>query len=73
MLKDTTLFATTVKKMNPATKPVKIGDGKLAIDGNTALAWNKEIFIFTGSSGQKKLPAQNAKTKTSPELTGQNN
>jgi hypothetical protein len=69
ILKDTTRFAAMIKKTSPKKQPVKIGSGKLIIDGNTALAWNKEVFIFTGTTNKQKLSNQNVKTKTPAELT----
>src|SRR5204863_3183768 len=38
--KDTAQFSAMIKKLNPKKKITKIGNGKLLIDKNTAVAWN---------------------------------
>jgi len=68
-LTDTSRFAAMVKKTSPGKKPVKIGNGKMVVDEPTVLAWNSEIFIFTGSSNKQTTSNQTVKTKTSAALT----
>jgi hypothetical protein len=66
--KDTAQFAAMIKKLFPRRKAIKIGGGKLLIDSNTALAWNREIFIITGSSSKKETANQTAKAKADAQL-----
>src|ERR1051326_3286403 len=66
--KDTVQFAAMAKKLNSGKQAVKIGNGKLIIDNNTALAWNREIIILTGNDSKKDSANQTAKEKASAEL-----
>jgi len=66
--KDTTQFAAMIKELNPQKKITKIGNGKLFIDKNTAVAWNKEIFIITGIASKQETASQTAKEKAAAEL-----
>jgi hypothetical protein len=67
--KDTIQFAAMVKKLFPGKKTVRIGGGKVLIDSGKALAWNREIFIITGSSVKDEPANQNAKAKAAAQLT----
>lgn len=66
--KDTAQFAAMMKKINPQKKITKLGNGKLMIDKNTAIAWNHDIFIITGAVS-KEPTDQTAKAKAAAELT----
>jgi len=66
--KDTVQFASMAKKLNSGKQAVKIGNGKLIIDNNTALAWNREIIILTGNDSKEDTANQTAKAKASAEL-----
>jgi len=67
--KDTARFAAMIRKLAPGKKVVKIGNGKLMIDKNTALAWNNDIFIITGTVSKEEPVGQTAKAKAAAELT----
>src|SRR6185295_18300089 len=66
--KDTAQFAAMIKKTNPKKKITKIGNGKLFIDKNTAVAWNKEIFVIAGIAPKEQTTNQTAKDKAAAEL-----
>jgi hypothetical protein len=68
-IKDTARFAAMVKKIIPQKQVVKLPNGKLVIDKNTAVAWNNEVFVLTGSSSKEQPGYQPAKSKASSELT----
>ncbi|MFI5187648.1 MAG: DUF4836 family protein [Chitinophagales bacterium] len=61
-------FAAMVKQLNPEIKPIKILNGNLLIDKNTAFAWNHEIFIITGSDLKEDTANQDLTAKASAEL-----
>lgn len=70
-LKDTSQFGAMVRKLVANPQIIRIGKGKLVINKNTAIAWNKEIFIITGD-GSKNVPAYSAdesKTAGNPAKT----
>ena len=67
--KDTSQFASMVKKLFPGKKAVKIGGGKVLIDSGKALAWNHQIFIITGSSVKDEPSNQTAKAKAAAQAT----
>ena len=67
--KDTAQFAAMIKKLKPQKKITKIGNGKLFIDKNTAVAWNNEIFIITAIASKEGAANQTAKDKAAAELT----
>lgn len=66
--KDTARFAAMIRKLNPQKKITKIGNGKLVIDKNTAVAWNNEIFVITGIASKDEAANQTAKDKAAAEL-----
>lgn len=66
--KDTARFSAMIKKLNPQKKITKVGNGKLFVDKNTAVAWNKEIFIITGIASKEQTASQTAKDKAAAEL-----
>ena len=66
--KDTAQFAAMVRKLAPGKKPVKVGSGKLVVNKHTAFAWNREIFIITGTSSKDEPANQTASAKASAEL-----
>jgi len=67
--RDTAQFAAMVKKLAPGKKPVKTTAGKIVINKNTAFAWNKDIFIVTGTSAKGEAVNQTATAKANAELT----
>ena len=66
--KDTAQFAAMVRKLAPGKKPVKVGSGKFVVNKHTAFAWNREIFIITGTSSKDEPANQTASAKASAEL-----
>lgn len=65
--KDTAQFAAMVRKLAPGKKPIKTPGGKIVINKNTAFAWNKEIFILTGTSSKDEAN-QSATSKANAEV-----
>jgi len=57
-----------MKKLAPGKKSVKITNGKLLIDKNTAVAWNREIFLIPGTTTSEESANQTAKAKADAQL-----
>jgi uncharacterized protein DUF4836 len=53
--RDTGQFAAMIKKLVPDVQRVKIANGKLFIHKQTAIAWNKDVFLITGDDS-KQVP-----------------
>jgi hypothetical protein len=66
--KDTAQFAAMVRKLFPKKKAVKIGGGKVLIDSGKALAWNREIFMITGTSSKEGTADQTEKARAANEI-----
>ncbi|HMG66831.1 MAG TPA: DUF4836 family protein [Chitinophagaceae bacterium] len=67
-LKDVPSFAKMITELNPEIKPIKIGDGNILIDKSTVFAWNREIFIITGSNLKADTTNQDPKAKADAVL-----
>jgi len=68
--KDTSLFAGMVKKISPGKQAIKIGNAKMIINKNTVVAWNREIFVLTGTDNKEKSTNEtDPKAKAAAELT----
>ena len=67
-LRNVSDFAAMIKRLNPELKPVKIANGNLLMDKNTAFAWNHKIFIITGSDLKEDTTNQSPKAKAEAEL-----
>ena len=51
--RDTAKFAAMIRKLMPDAQGVKIANGKLLVHKQTAIAWNKEVFVITGHDNKE--------------------